>query len=384
MSNTLGYYNPVFYAQEALIQLEKALGMGARVHRGYDAERRTFNKGEIINIKKPSTFTVADAPATAEDLATSGVQITLNKWREVKFKLSDKELSFTGEEIINQHIRPAVYALADDIDQSLCALYADIPWFFDIASTSAVDDITGTREVLFNNNVPLNDPASLHYMVGGAFERGLLNLSAFSQNQGAGDLGVNTQLRGSLGTKFGLEIFANQNTPSHTAGTCADAVGAIDSGATGYLKGVTTIHIDGVTDGGNWAVGDSFVIAGNTQRYAVTTAVTFTGGEGDVVFTPPLVADVLEDVVVTGRVDSHKANLAFHKNAFAIATGMLPDSIPNQLGAKVASVQDPKSGLSLRSRMYYVGNSSEVHVALDVLYGVKTLDPNLACRGCGA
>ncbi len=30
MANTLGYYNPVFYAQEALIHLEKALGMAGR------------------------------------------------------------------------------------------------------------------------------------------------------------------------------------------------------------------------------------------------------------------------------------------------------------------------------------------------------------------
>ena len=34
--NTLGIYDPLFYAQEALIQLEKALGLAGRVHRGYD------------------------------------------------------------------------------------------------------------------------------------------------------------------------------------------------------------------------------------------------------------------------------------------------------------------------------------------------------------
>lgn len=380
MANTLGYYNPVFYAQEALIHLEKALGMGSRVHRGYEAERRTYGRGEYINIHKPSTFSAADAPSTAADLDTGSEQIQLAYWREVKFKLTDKELAFTSEKIIDDHIRPAAYALADDIDQKLAALYKDVPWYYDIADTTVVADITGVKKVMFDNAVPFD--GRVHYMIGGALQKGLEDLSAFTQWQGAGPAGAEAQRTGSLGMKYGFELFANQNTPSHTAGTCADATGAIDLGA-GYDKGDTTVHIDGVTDGGDWNIGDSFVIAGNSQRYAVTADVTFTGGEGDVSFTPGLAADVADDAVVTGRVDSHVANLAFHRNAFALALAPLPE-MARELGARVKTVTDPKTGLTLRSRIYYVGNSSEVHVALDVLYGVKTLDPNLACRACGA
>ena len=33
MANTLGNYNPIFYANEALIYLKHALGMANRVHR---------------------------------------------------------------------------------------------------------------------------------------------------------------------------------------------------------------------------------------------------------------------------------------------------------------------------------------------------------------
>jgi len=383
MANTLGYYNPLFYAQEALIHLEKALGMAARVHRGFDEERRSFGKGEYINIRKPSTFSVSDAPATAEDLDVGSVQLQLAYWREVKFALTDKELAFTTEKIIADHIRPAAYALADDIDQKLVALYKDVPWVYNLADngSTAVTDITGVRKIQRDNAVPLADAGNMHYMVDSNLEKGLLDLSAFSQNQGAGSAGVETQRRGTLGEKYGYEIFANQNVPSHTSGTCADATGAIDLGA-GYSAGDTTIHIDGVTDGGTWKAGDTFVIAGNTQRYAVTADVTFTGGEGDVTFTPGLAADVADDAVVTGTVDTHRANLAFHRNAFALAMAPLSE-IGNELGARIASITDPITGLALRSRLYYIGNSSAVHVALDVLYGVKTLDPNLACRGCG-
>jgi len=123
------------------------------------------------------------------------------------------------------------------------------------------------------------------------------------------------------------------------------------------------------------------VIAGNTQRYAVTADVTFTGGEGDVSFTPPLAAAVSDGDVVTGTiVASSTQNLAYHKNAFAMAFGQLPFELPNELGARVVSVTDPVTNLSIRSRLYYDGDNSKVVVVLDVLFGIKTLDGNLAVR----
>jgi hypothetical protein len=383
MSNTLGVYNPIFYAQEALIQLEKSLGMAARVHRGFDEERRAFGYGETINIRRPSTFTAQDAPSVAQNVDTGTVALTLSYWKEVKFKLTDRELAFTGNRIIEDHIRPAAYALADDIDQKLSGLYKDVPWFYDIAAapgSTVPADITGVRKIMFDNSVPVYDAGRMHYMVNGALEQGFLQLSAFSQQQGAGDVGINTQMRGSLGMKYGFEMFANQNVPSHTKGTASTGTLAVDGDT---AAGATTITLDAVSVTGTLVPGDTFVIAGNTQRYSVTNTVTAAANSlASVTFTPPLVAQAANDAVVTVSLDDHTANLAFHRNAFALAMAPLSE-MGNELGARIATVTDPVSGLSLRSRLYYVGNSSEVHVSLDVLYGVKTLDPNLACRARG-
>lgn len=380
MSNTLGYYNPVFYAQEALIQLENALGMAGRVHLGYDEERKSFEKGEYINIKKPSTFTAANAPAVAADITTESVQIQLAYWREVKFALTDKELGFTGERIINDHIRPAAYALANDVDTKLAALYKDIPWYYDLASTTAVADITGPRKIMRDNSVPLNQ-GMLHYMCDSTLEKGLLDLAAFTQHSGAGVEGVAAQRTGYLGDKYGFEFFANQNVQDHTSGTMADPAGAVLAG--GWDKGDVSVTIDDLTDEQTVTAGDTFSIAGHTQRYAITSAATVASNAITVGISPPLKADAAADAVVTIRIDTHSANLAFHENAFALVTAPLSE-LGNELGAKIATVTDPITGLSLRSRIYYVGNSSAVHVALDILYGVKTLDPNLAVRCCGA
>ena len=375
MANTLGVYNPIFYANEALIHLERALGLAARVHKGYDAERKSFGKGQTISIRKPSVLTAANAPATAEDLTTEYVDITLDQWKEVKFKLSDKELAYTGQRIIDEHIRPAAYALADNVDQALVALYKSVPWAYDGAG-DVVTDFTGTRKVLFDNGVPLDDPGALHFMMGSSMEANMLALAAFSQQQGAGDAGVSTQMRGHLGTKYGFETFSNQNVASHTGGVCADPVGALTAAT---AVGDTTIAIDAVTVDGTCVVGDIIEIAGDTQLYVCTADDTFTGGVATISVYPAIKQINADNAVVTITVTDKVENLGFHRNAFALAMAPLSD-MAKELGARVATITDPITGLSIRSRVYYVGNSSEVHVALDVLYGVKTLDGNLACR----
>jgi len=380
VANTLGYYNPEFYAQEALIQLEKALGMAARVHRGYDEERRSFGRGEYVNIRKPSNFTAQDAPSTAQDLDTETVQIQLAYWREVKFKLTDKELAFTSERIVDEHIRPAAYALADDVDQKLSLLYKDVPWFHDEAGSGlAVGDITGVRRVLFDNNVPVFDVGRLHLMVDGKSESELLALSAFAQQQGAGDAGVNTQMRGSLGMKYGLEVFANQNVQTHVPGVSADAAGTLGGDAD---PGDTTVNLANFETSGTFKKGDILVITGDTQKYVITADGSFSSGANAAVpVYPAIKTGASSGAVVTLDVEGTKTtiNLAFHRNAFALVMAPLSE-MGDGRGAQIASVTDPTTGLSLRSRIFYVGDTSTVYVARDVLYGVETLDGNLAAR----
>ena len=375
MANTLGYYNPLFYAQEALIQLEKALGMAGRIHRGYDRERRAFRRGEYINISRPGTFTAQDAPSTAQDLTPDSVQMQLAYWREVKFKLTDKELAFTTEKMIEDHIRPAAVALADDIDTKLCALYSDIPWYYDVTATAAVSDITQAWKILFDNKVPTADAANMHWMLDSDMTADFMANSAFSQWQGAGETGVQTQRTGTLGRKFGFEFFTNQNVAAHTPGTYSSSPTA----TTTIAKGATSATLAATTLTGTLKQGDTFVIAGNAQRYAVLALATASSNSITVTFTPPAV-QAYSSAAVTVSLDTHSATLAFHKNAFALAMAPLSE-MGNELGAKIATIQDPITGLAIRSRLYYMPDSSYVAVALDILYGVKTLDPNLACRG---
>lgn len=374
MPNTLSVYDPLFYATEAITALRNSLGMARTVFRGYD--KNPQERGSVINIPVPSTFSALNAPSTAQDLAAGSVAITLDQWKEVKFALTDKELSFTGEQIIADHIRPAAYALANEMDGSLAALAKGIPWFHDVAGTAVVADVVSARKILFDNKVTL-DPERMFMMVDSDMEADLLNNSAFTQWQGSGPTGEAAQIAGYLGTRYGMNIFASQNVSSHVKGTANAAALAVVANT---AAGAKIIDLDAVAVVGTLVPGDTFVIAGNTQRYVITNtttaaANTFTG----VTFEPGLAAAVLATAVVTVSLDDHKAAVAFHRDAFALAMAPL-SRLGAQLGAQIESVTDPQTGISIRSRLYYEGNSSAVHVALDVLYGVKVLDPNKAVR----
>ena len=393
MANTLSSYNPIFYAQEAQTALEKALGLAGRVYRGYDDSSTARTRGNTIDITVPGAFSAQDAPSSAQDITASNVQITLGSHKEVKFTLSDKELAYSSERIINDHIRPAAYALADKIDQDIAALFKDVPWYTDFSAPAAVGDITTARRILFDNKVPLADEANMHFMASGQIEKELLDLQAFSQFQGAGQAGADTQMRGYLGTRYGFNFFANQNAPSVTSATVVDLAGAVNNGA-GYAAGIKTMAVDGVSISAALKAGDIMVITGHTQQYVLTADAT-ADGAGAIAslsfYGSPnvqgggLEAAVVDNQVVTfvlsGGSGATKVNsLAFHRNAFALAMAKLPDFMDGQGVRVFATPVDAASRLSVRARTWSDPNNSKFYVALDCLYGVKTLDGNKAVR----
>jgi hypothetical protein len=382
MANVLGAYNPVFYANETLIHLRKSLGLAARVHRGYEQERRAFEKGDIIRIKSPSVFTAQSAPSSAQDLKTKTVDITLGTWKEVKWVMTDKERAYTGPQIMAEHIEPAAYALADAIDQDLAALYKEIPWLYDYGTQTDSAIIVDLRKVLFDNAVPIT-PGQLHLMTDSTLEAYFLKDQVFHSAAVAGAASEAALMRGSLGTRFGVECFANQNTPTHTPGTALGTAGDAAGACDGIVAlGATSIVLKSLTGSETIKAGDTFVIAGHTQRYAVTTAtVTLSSGAGTAAFTPPAVVAYADNDVVTftkQTATAHAQQVAFHRNCMALGMAPLPDDLP---GIEAFTAVDPVSGLTVRARRWADGANSQLFMAVDALYGVKMLDGNLGVRG---
>lgn len=380
MANTLGIFDPIFYATEALIYLKKRLGLASRVYRAYDPT--PTQKGSTIQVAAPGTFTAGSMPGAASNITPGTVSIVMNQWQGVVFALSDQELAYTKEKIITDHIGPAAYAVADAIDQTVAALYKDIPFFVAASGPPSTEtDIISVRKLMLTNKVPLED-GLMHFMVGPAVEADWLNRQIFSFANQSSD-GGDTQRRGVLGQKFGFEIFANQNTPTHV-----DAALTITGAATlntATAVGDSTISIKAATTlTGTLSKGDIVVITdsvtGLTDSYACTAdtvaaANIITFPCSPAVQTAHLAASTWASTQPNGKV----MNLAFHRNAFALAMGNL-STLGDGKGASIATVPDPVTNLALRSTVWYDGNNAQLKVRIDALWGVKTLDARLGCR----
>jgi hypothetical protein len=390
MANVLSAYNPIFYANEGLEALHKALGMAGHVWRGLDDSNSSRQYGDTITMRVPGAFSALDAPSAAQDIGASSVSLVLNIWKEVKITLTDKELAFTQQRIVQEHVVPAMYALADKMDQLLFAEYVNVPWTSAWSNTAVVADITtGFRKKMFDNKVNFSDPSKLHVALDSTTEGDLLALQAFAQYQGGGPTGVDVQMNGYLGKRYGFNFFASQNVPSVTSGTVADLVGTATNNTAIGLK---TLVIGAVTVSVTLPIGTIMQVSGHTQQYSLTAAMVVDGaGAGTATFqgTPfvqggGLEAAVTATTVVTfvlaaGSGGTKNIGMAWHESAFALAVAKLPDFMNGQ-GVMVHTASDPDTQLSLRARTWADPNNSQFYIAYDILAGIKTIDGNKACR----
>ena len=144
-----------------------------------------------------------------------------------------------------------------------------------------------------------------------------------------------------------------------------------------YTAGESTVNIDDTSLSGTVVIGDLFTVAGDTQVYTVTAnATAATNAIAGMAFTPTSQVAWADDAVITFKA-SHTANLAFHRDAFALVTAPLESGGMGD----IMSIQDPVTGLILRleQRRDYKQTTWE----FDILYGVKTVRPELAARILG-
>lgn len=387
-TNRLNYYNPVFYAQEALIWLRNRKGMFPRVYHAFENERNTFRLGDTINIRKPARFTATQAPnvSARQDLKTGTHQITLTNWKEVAFEVVDSEIAYGGERLITEHIGPAADALGDDLDQFLYQLALSCPHTFDFHNTAAADmpaSFAAIRKLMVDNQVP-QDGKPIHYMASPLTVQRSLSSSAFTQWQGAGEAGAQAQRSGTIDRKFGFDFFESQNGPAGLEPIEA-LVGTspVTSGA--KVKNDTTLTLTTTgTETATLSIGTVISVGG--YQYSVTAAKAPSGGNWvDVPISPPLRDDVASGaawalVDIQANVEgAYTADLAFHPNALAVCMVPLPMHAAD-MGARVFTATDAASGISVRARMAYDTINAKVDVALDMLYGGAMIDADLAVR----
>lgn len=357
-------------AREALIRLRNNLVMAQLVHREYSAE--FGNKGDTITVRKPAVFTADDftTDITVQNVTESSVAVQLDKIADVSVEVTSKQMALNIQDFGSQILDGAMQAIAQKIDADGHALYADIPYRFGAAATTpdALADLAGVRKVLQNNKVP-NTMRRL--IIDPEAEAALLVLDAVVNAEKSGSTAALREAN--MGRLMGFDTYASQNVASHTAGAYAALADVTATAA----AGATSIVLESAagTSTAKLSKGDIFATA-DGQVFTVT-AETAAAIAGDVtVAVYPAVGTALTASAVTFTA-THTSNLAFHRNAFALVN--VPLALPTGSDGYVTSFE----GLSVRVvRDYDITYKKEV-ISFDVLYGWKTLYPELAARLLG-
>lgn len=293
-ANSLSAFIPELWAQESLTILEANMVAANLVHR--DFENVIANFGDTVNTRQPAEFImkrkVDTDDVTIQDASAVNVPVQLNQHPHTSFLIRDGEESKSFVQLRDEYIEPALLSIAQGIDEIVLGqLYQ---FMGNSAGKLGTDPgkatVLGIREVMNANKVPAQGRSLI---IPPSMEAALLNVADFVNAEKVGDDG--TALReGSLGRKFGLNTFMDQNCPDIATGNTVTVTTLINLGA-GYAAGDTVLVVDGGTTiiAGEWCT-----IAGDNTPHLIV-AVDADPATQITLEAPGLRYAVLDDAIVT-------------------------------------------------------------------------------------
>ncbi|MEA3370798.1 MAG: P22 phage major capsid protein family protein [Campylobacterota bacterium] len=342
----------------------------------------TFRKwGDTIQVRKPQRGDTVDGSSDIssayQDISDDVVEIVLNNQRAYPVKLTSKEKTLNLDDFTRQISVPAMTKLAEYANAQVLNLYKDIPYFYGTSGTtpSSLADIANARKILQDNLAPEGNRS---FIFDSAAEAKLLQLSNFAEIDKAG---TNIALRNALlGRVYNTLMASDSQVPTHTAGgysALADVT--ITTGASGASSIVLTSSAG--TSTAKLEEGDIFSIDGYQFVVTAQTAAASSGVVTAAIYPalPMAYGDFSSAAVTFPDVSAggHVPNLMFNKSAFTIA--MAPLAPADGVDSAVVSF----NGFSIRVVRGYDMDNDINKLRFDILFGVKTLYPELATRVLG-
>jgi len=419
MANSI--LTPTKICKESIMHLKNECIMGNLIHRGYQKEfgrdGNGFLPGSSVTIKAPQYFRVKDgATVDTVDLYQRSTTLSLSYRKHIAVALTGEELTYSMSKFAEDIIMPAMRSLGNYIDTQILGLYKHIgnqvgtP---NVTPTSA-STYTLANAYLTQEGVPLEDrfcvvdPIAYAKMVDA--NRGILHTGI------AGD----AVKKGRISREFAgfSEMYQSANVQNHTPGSWAGGTVYVDDTV---AEGDANMNLD--QDGAGSALtvkqGDIFTIAsvngvnpvsgqslGRSRQFVVDADGTFAdAGGGDYNLTVSCTPgtspyqiysasagetylpfqnvdalpadDALLTIPGTASTD-YTANLAFHKNAMTMA--MVP---LHKFDSASWVAQESYDGYTIRVLKYLDGANDTEYIRFDILFGLKVLNPFMACRIAG-
>ena len=395
MANTLLTPNQI--TREALRILHQKLTFIGNINRSYDDSfaKSGAKIGDSLRIRLPNQYVVrSGATLNAQDTNEQSVTLQVNNQKGVDLNFTSVDLTLSLDDFSTRILEPAMAVLAANIEADALNMYKDVYNVVGTAGTvpNALKTYLQARKVLNDNLAPMDNNRSMQLTTGANVEivdalKGLFNDSTQISKQ---------YREGIMGRTAGFDWYENTLMPTHTNGTQATGFTVNGAGQTG-----SNLNIGGLTAANTLTKGTVFTIAGvyqvhpetkaittNLQQFVVTSDFTASGTTGTIGISPAIVTSgALQNVntspansavcsVVSGAVSTgYGQNIAHHKDAFTFATADLV--MPSGVDFAAREVFD---GISMRVVRQYDINNDKFPCRIDVLYGYKTIRPQLACR----
>lgn len=330
---------------------------------------------------------VLDAQHQSEEQVT--LQVTSQKGVDMVFDSS--ELALDIDRFSERYITPAASVLAANVEADALSMYKDVYNQANQGTLTAaldIDTILEAKRLLDESLAPVDENR-----IANLCSRQTSNLVSGLKGLFHDASAISKQYReGEMGKTAGFTFYQNTLLQRHTSGSDDGndyAVnGATESGAAVTLKNGTGTLLKGdiITFAGCYRVHpETKASTGELQQFTVTA--NFPGGAGDVSISPSIIISGAKQNVsgyptdsgtvtkVGGVSKAYDLGLTYHKDAFTFATADLP--MPSGVDMATRKVLD---GISMRIVRAYDINNDQMPMRLDLLYGYKTIRPQLACR----
>ncbi|WP_300573564.1 P22 phage major capsid protein family protein [Phenylobacterium sp.] len=396
MTNSL--LTSTMVTREALRILHQKLRFVGTITRDYDDSfAKTGAKiGDSLKIRLPNQY-VSNTGKTlvAQDTTEQSTTLQVGTQRHVGMNFSSADLTMSIDDFSERVIEPAMAVLAAGIEADALSMYKDV--YQQVNNTGAA----ATMATLLNARKRLTDslaPEEKRFVQLNTTDNVDL-VDAFKGQFNAQQTISKQNIEGMQGRTAGFDFYENTLVSNHTRGG-ADAAYTTDTRTSAIPVSATAVTSLTVASGtGTILKGDVFTIAGifsvhpeskartgSLQQFTVTA--DYAGGGGSISISPSIVTDgAYQNVTIpsgsataamtfVGTASAaHGISLAYQKGAFAFATADL--LMPKGVDFGAREVFD---GISMRLVRQYDINNDNLPCRVDVLYGYKTLRPQLAAR----
>jgi hypothetical protein len=396
-------------ANEALMHLENELVLGSKVHTDYSDDFAM--EGDTIQIRRPVRYlgqdNNLDVTSYNEDVQQGKTTITMDQTVSIPVTITALERTLAFDRFSEDILKPAAIRMRDRIETAIASKYTQ---FYHFAGTPATTpgtflSLAECMGIMTDAAMPTSGRVAVHPTVTGiTLADGLKAVYVSSVAKTAIE-------EASIGRYAGFDNYMSVHAPVHVPGTGTGTplVNGASQSVTyatakdtwtqtlvtkGWTNSITGILKAGdvFTIGGVYAVNPiSKQSTGRLQTFVVTADAdsgASTGPCSPVISPPIIISGAYQTVSAAPAADapivlktgtggtSRPQSLLFAPKAIALVTR--PIDIPQGSGVKTARQSGNQVSISVTE--YVAGDTLKQRLRLDMLFGVKVINPDLGMR----